>query len=70
MVKWPDTERGAIKQNTKRCRPTVKTRLSATLKEPSKDEAERESYGPEREWTTSTNAGELNPRTYTRNGPI
>ena len=29
---------------------------------------ETESYGPEMEWSTSTNAGELNPRTYTRDG--
>ena len=27
---------------------------------------ETESYGPDREWSTSTNVGELNPRTYTR----
>ena len=29
-------------------------------------EREIESYGPDREWSTSTNAGELNLRTYIR----
>ena len=29
---------------------------------------ETESYGPDREWSTLTNAGELNLRTYTRDG--
>ena len=45
-----------------------KTRLTATLKESSRDEKETESYGPDREWSTSTNASELNQRTYTRDG--
>ena len=29
---------------------------------------ETESYEADREWSTSTDAGELNPRTYTRDG--
>ena len=41
-------------------------RLTAIHKESSRDEKETEPYGPDREWSTSTNAGELNPRTYTR----
>ena len=65
-VRWPDTERDNKTPNGVVLR--LKRRLTATHKEPSRDSRETESYEPELEWSTSTNAGELNPRTYTRDG--
>ena len=44
----------------------IKTLLTASHKEPSRDSRETESYGPESERSTSTDAGELNSRTYTK----
>ena len=66
MVRWSDTERDNKTPNGVILR--LKRQLTVTHKEASRDSRETESYGPEMEWSTSTDAGELNPRTYTRDG--